>query len=74
MLSVAISERYPEKAANSIEIANSLSVSYISLGGGALCTVSGADGSTTTLVGSQSFVPVGPPQRQISVSCLARST
>ncbi|KAI4171710.1 MAG: hypothetical protein LQ346_008717 [Caloplaca aetnensis] len=45
---------------------NPLSVSSISLGGGALCTAFGVDGSTTTLTGTMT-VPVGPPQRQVSV-------
>ena len=49
-------------------------MSYISLGGGALCTVFGVDGSVTVLTGSHFMVPVGPPQRQKSASCLARST
>ncbi|KAI4243246.1 MAG: hypothetical protein L6R40_003614 [Gallowayella cf. fulva] len=48
-----------------VTITNPLSVSYISLGGGALCEIRGAEGSVTTLTGSQFQVPVGPPQRQI---------
>ena len=38
--------------------------------GGATCGFLGIDGSQTTVVGAQT-VDVGPPQTQISGSCLA---
>ena len=50
--------------------ANPLSISKIQLAGGATCTFHGIDGSSTTVVGAQ-IVDVGPPQTQISGSCLA---
>ncbi|KAF6230585.1 hypothetical protein HO173_011122 [Letharia columbiana] len=52
------------------EISNVLSVSHISSAGGASCTLFGIDGSTTTVVGADT-VDVGPPQTQVSGSCLA---
>ena len=51
-------------------IADPLSVSHISSEGGASCTLFGIDGSTTTVVGANT-VDVGPPQTQVSGSCLA---
>ena len=50
--------------------ANPLSISYINSEGGASCSFTGIDGSHTTVVGAQTVV-VGPPQTQISGSCLA---
>ncbi|KAF4632243.1 hypothetical protein G7Y89_g5879 [Cudoniella acicularis] len=50
--------------------ANPLSVSQISSLGGASCSFVGIDGSHTVVVGAQT-VDVGPPQAQISGSCLA---
>ena len=58
-----------EKSLNLIT-ANPLSISYIESAGGATCTFFGIDGSQTTVVGAQT-VPVGPPQTQVSGSCLA---
>ncbi|KAL6716791.1 hypothetical protein ACLMJK_004703 [Lecanora helva] len=49
-------------------IDNPLSVSHISSVGGAICTITGLDGSTTTIVGEQT-VDVGPPQTQVRGSC-----
>ncbi|KAL8895462.1 MAG: hypothetical protein Q9207_008164 [Kuettlingeria erythrocarpa] len=55
----------------SVTITNPLSVSSISLGGGALCSAYGVDGSATTLTGTMT-VPVGPPQRQSRLtSCMS---
>ncbi|KAL8681897.1 MAG: hypothetical protein Q9186_001983 [Xanthomendoza sp. 1 TL-2023] len=45
----------------------------VTISGGALCEIRGADGSVTTLTGSQFQVPVGPPQRQIRAVCISRS-
>ncbi|MCJ1289022.1 hypothetical protein MMC34_000554 [Xylographa carneopallida] len=50
-------------------INNPLSVSSISLAGGASCGFVGIDGSETTVVGADE-VAVGPPQVQVSGSCL----
>lgn len=50
--------------------ADPLSVSHISSEGGASCTLFGIDGSTTTVVCANT-VDVGPPQTQVSGSCLA---
>ncbi len=50
--------------------ANPLSISHISSAGGASCTLFGVDGSKTTVVGADT-VDVGPPQTQVSGSCLA---
>ena len=50
--------------------ANPLSVSYIASEGGASCSFNGIDGSYTVVVGADTAV-VGPPQTQISGSCLA---
>ncbi|MCJ1456513.1 hypothetical protein MMC28_006874 [Mycoblastus sanguinarius] len=52
------------------EVDNALSVSTITSAGGAVCTIYGADGSATTIVGSQT-VNVGPPQTQVSGACSA---
>ena len=49
---------------------NPLSISHIKSEGGATCTFFGIDGSVTTVVGAQT-VDVGPPQTQVSGSCLA---
>lgn len=46
------------------------SITSISSAGGATCTFFGVDGSVTTVVGAQT-VPVGPPQVQLTGSCLA---
>lgn len=51
-------------------IGNPLSVSKIQSLGGATCSFTGVDGSQTVTVGAQT-VDVGPPQTQISGSCLA---
>lgn len=49
---------------------NELSVSQITSLGGASCTFFGSEGSITTVVGAHT-VNVGPPQPQVSGSCLA---
>ncbi|MCJ1465147.1 hypothetical protein MMC07_003763 [Pseudocyphellaria aurata] len=51
-------------------INNPLIISHIKSEGGATCTISGTEGSSTTLVGATT-VDVGPPQPQASGSCLA---
>ncbi|KAL8936809.1 MAG: hypothetical protein Q9216_004739 [Gyalolechia sp. 2 TL-2023] len=51
-------------------ISNPLSVSKIQSLGGATCGFTGIDGSRVVTVGAQT-VDVGPPQTQISGSCLA---
>ncbi|KAH6675157.1 hypothetical protein B0J14DRAFT_589092 [Halenospora varia] len=51
-------------------ITNPLSISHIQSLGGATCSFVGSDGSHTVVVGAQT-VDVGPPQTQISGSCLA---
>ncbi|RDW83457.1 hypothetical protein BP5796_04948 [Coleophoma crateriformis] len=51
-------------------ITNPLSISKIESLGGATCAFDGIDGSHTVVVGAQT-VDVGPPQTQISGSCLA---
>ncbi|MCJ1378233.1 hypothetical protein MMC17_001330 [Xylographa soralifera] len=51
-------------------INNTLSVSSITLEGGATCFFTGIDGSSTVLVGADTAV-VGPPQQQIFGSCQA---
>jgi len=48
---------------------NPLSVSHITSLGGATCGFTGAEGSETTVVGAQT-VDVGPPQPQVSGSCI----
>ncbi|KAL9011690.1 MAG: hypothetical protein Q9173_003484 [Seirophora scorigena] len=55
---------------NLIPAANPLSVSKIRSEGGATCSFTGIDGSSTVVVGAQT-VDVGPPQTQISGSCRA---
>lgn len=50
--------------------ANPLSISHITSLGGATCSFVGIDGSHTVVVGAQT-VDVGPPQTQVSGSCLA---
>ncbi|KAE8441129.1 hypothetical protein EG329_005841 [Mollisiaceae sp. DMI_Dod_QoI] len=56
--------------ASEFTISNPLSISQISSAGGATCGIKGIDGSDTVIVGAQT-VDVGPPQTQISGSCLA---
>ncbi|KUJ08296.1 uncharacterized protein LY89DRAFT_725197 [Mollisia scopiformis] len=56
--------------ASEFYIDNPLSVSKISLEGGASCGIKGIDGSETVVVGANT-VDVGPPQTQVSGSCLA---
>ncbi|KAH8743360.1 hypothetical protein BGZ57DRAFT_349759 [Hyaloscypha finlandica] len=51
-------------------INNPLSISHIHSEGGATCSFDGIDGGHTVVVGRQT-VDVGPPQTQISGSCLA---
>ncbi|KAG0648898.1 hypothetical protein D0Z07_4993 [Hyphodiscus hymeniophilus] len=51
-------------------ISDPLSISHIESLGGATCSFVGIDGSHTVVVGAQS-VDVGPPQTQVSGSCLA---
>ncbi|KAL8939087.1 MAG: hypothetical protein Q9211_002900 [Gyalolechia sp. 1 TL-2023] len=51
-------------------INNPLSVSKIRSLGGATCGFTGVDGTRVVVVGAQT-VDVGPPQAQISGSCLA---
>ncbi|KAL9006194.1 MAG: hypothetical protein Q9188_001073 [Gyalolechia gomerana] len=51
-------------------ISNPLSVSKIQSLGGATCGFTGIDGSRVVTVGAQT-VDVGPPQTQVSGSCLA---
>jgi len=51
-------------------IYNPLSISHISSEGGATCSFEGIDGSHTIVVGAET-VDVGPPQTQVSGSCLA---
>ncbi|KAL1847171.1 hypothetical protein Plec18167_002014 [Paecilomyces lecythidis] len=55
---------------SSIAITNPLSISHISSDGGATCSFKGVDGSNTVVVGAET-VDVGPPQTQVSGSCLA---
>ncbi|MCJ1354006.1 MAG: hypothetical protein MMC33_003993 [Icmadophila ericetorum] len=51
-------------------ITESLSCSMLCLEGGATCLVTGIDGSETELIGAM-CADVGPPQVQVSGSCLA---
>lgn len=51
-------------------LAYGMSVSKISLEGGASCAIYGAYGSVTNLEGLSS-ADVGPPQPQVSGACLA---
>ena len=46
------------------------SVTKITLAGGASCTIYGAQGSVTTVVGAN-YAYVGPPQPQVSGACIA---
>ncbi|GAD96228.1 NRPS-like enzyme [Paecilomyces variotii No. 5] len=55
---------------SNVAITNSLSISHISSDGGATCSFKGVDGSNTVVVGAET-VDVGPPQTQVSGSCLA---
>jgi len=52
------------------QINQTLSVSSISLSGGATCSFTGIDGSEVSLFGAAS-ASVGPPQQQIYGSCQA---
>ncbi|KAB5580497.1 hypothetical protein GE09DRAFT_439492 [Coniochaeta sp. 2T2.1] len=52
-------------------IQDKLSVTYVSSNApaGVTCTSTGIDGSVTVNYGPQEFVPIGPPQTQVEVTC-----